>query len=70
MLCVCLYKSAAEEILNKAYCARLFMRVSNLFSIKIAKMSEDVFENCVNFKKNWFFFFLIVILLHRKRIKR
>jgi hypothetical protein len=61
-------KDAAEEILNKAYCARLFMRVSNLFSIKIAKMSEDVFENCANFKKNWFF--LIVILLHRKRIKR
>ena len=67
MLCVCLHKSAAEEILNKAYCARLFMRVSNLFSIKIAKMSEDVFENCANFKKNWF---LVVILLHRKRIKR
>jgi len=42
-------KDAAEEILNKAYCARLFMRVSNLFSIKIAKLSEDVFENCANF---------------------
>jgi hypothetical protein len=38
-----------------------------LFSIKIVKMSEDVFVNCANFKKNWF---LIVILLHRKRIKR
>ena len=49
MLCVCLHKSAAEEILNKAYCARLFMRVLNLFSIKIAKMSEDVFVNCANF---------------------
>ena len=60
-------KDAAEEILNKAYCARLFMRVSNLFSIKIAKMSEDVFEIVLILRK---IVFLVVNLLHRKRIKR